>query len=180
MRRALLAAAVLAAAGCGRSPEDKIRGWPPPSSAFRDTLPEPDTWEPPDTVEPEPEDTAPYDPDALPAEPCAAVVELACRFYGEFSDECHEARTREPDGDDPETRIACEGLVERFGPGGEEAESRYNPCRRYARRVCRELGRETEACQRATRIISRLLHARQKRACLGDLLMFEARALRHR
>ncbi|PKN55372.1 MAG: hypothetical protein CVU56_21730 [Deltaproteobacteria bacterium HGW-Deltaproteobacteria-14] len=179
-RAVLVVAAALAAAACGRSVEDKIHGWPPPAAAFRDTVEPPDTWEPPDTLPPEPEDTAPVDPDALPSEPCAAVVELACRYYGPYSDECHEAQTRAPDGRDPETAAACAALVERYAAGGEEAESRVNPCRRYARLMCKELGRETQACQRASAVVARLVYAREKRACLGDLLMFEARTLPHR
>lgn len=175
----LLAVVVAAAlAGCKEDPTSKIEGWPPPPSAFRDTAPvEPDTVEPPDTAPTEPPDTEDLDPDALPSEPCAAVVALACRYYGTYSAECAEARARPPDGDDPDTRAACDELVTRYVT--EEQDKRANPCRRHARLVCRELGAETRACQVARDAVGRMLTPRQKRACLGELLMFETRALRH-
>lgn len=174
----LVGFAALALSGCKADPASKIEGWPPPPSAFRDTAPaEPDTYEPPDTVPVEAPDTVGHDPDALPSEPCAAVVALACRYYGPYSAECAEVRARPPDGDDPDTRAACDDLVTRYVT--EEQDKRANPCRRHARLVCRELGAETRACQVARDAVGRMLTARQKRACLGELLMFEARALRH-
>lgn len=176
-RVAGVALAALAAAACARAPADKIHGWPPPDGAFEDTVELPDTVEPPDTAVAAVEDTTPEDPDALPTEPCAAVIELACRFYGQHSDECHEARTRVPDGADPETRAVCEELVARFTTG-EDATSYVNPCHRYARRLCKAMGNEARACQSAAGAVSRLTAPRQKRACLGDLLIFEARGLR--
>ncbi len=180
--RILLAALLFAA--CGRAPEDKIKGWPPPPAPPRapgvpDVAPPP----PPDTSEPvdEPEIGAP-DPDGdsplpLPDDPCEAVVALACHFFGEYTDDCGEARTRVPDSADPETRAACEVLVTRFL--GEEQENRVSPCRRFARKVCQADGYPSRACRRARGHISKL-RGERKRVCLGDLILWETRDLRFR
>lgn len=164
------------APACGKSGDDKVSGWPPP----RGELYEPDT-EPVDTEEPdtwEPPDTEARAADTLEDTPCAWLVALACDLYGPWSDPCSEARAHPPDDDHAPTRTRCEELVKHFTEV--ELGRVGGACYRYARALCKGEGHESAQCKKALGRAPRLPALAQKRACLGDLLIYEARDLRHR
>jgi len=189
---ALLACLAL---GCRDAPEDKIVGWPPPPGSLRGPAPADD---PPSAGELAPMTEDGASPDAEGggdepatggpppgvgggdaegggADPCAALVDRACELYGAWSDDCGEARARAPDGGHPLTRVACAEILERHAT---DEVLRGSPCRRYARAVCATLGQQTRSCERAQANVRRLVQPAQRRACAGDLVMWEARNLR--
>lgn len=173
----MLAGAVMSwASGCRSDPEDKIKNWPPPGSAVNTATaagPAVDAQVVAGDVgavhPARPQDTATLGP-------CRQLVELACSYFGVHTDDCFEARSTRPDGSHPETRSACQQLVERFVTVEETA--RISPCRRYSRAVCKVLGTQTTTCRQSREMIPQLRTKEKKRACLGDLLMWEARTLR--
>lgn len=172
-RAALFALGALIA-GCGRGPEDKLVDWPPREDVVPVGLPpEPDTLPAPelDTTAPE---TVEVDVGPAPLPPCRELVEYACELWTPFSDACREARTKVPDDSHPATREACEALLE----GYRTRTSWGNPCGRYARALCAQSGEASERCRAARARIAILDTRREWKACIADLLWFEARTLR--
>jgi len=165
----------LAAAACGRDASDKIVGWPPrePIVPVRDVV---------EDTAPPPEDTAvaelaPADvPDATALPPCHQIVDLVCELQGRFTDGCREARSRVPDDGHPETRQACQALLDAFV--ADDLGRVGSACSRYAREVCKTLGAASEPCRTATGQVSVLTTRRELRACLGDLLWIRTRTFR--
>lgn len=169
--RAALALTTLVA--CGKSPQDKLVGWPPEEEIVPfglpevvDAAPEPVV----DTVAPAP----PIEPPAPPTPPCRALVELACELWTPFADACREAQTRVPDDRHAATREACQALLDRH-----RAETRWgNPCGRYARALCRQSGEGSERCKSARARTPVLKTRREWNACQADLIWLEMQTLR--
>lgn len=166
--------AVLLLAGCSKDPEDKLVDWPPREDVVPVGLPvEVDT-----VSSPEPDTAAPEvamtDVAPPPLPPCRALVEYACELWTPFSDACREARTRVPDDTHPPTREACAALLEAY----RTRTSWGNPCGRYARAVCAQAGESAERCKAARARVPILDTRREWRACIADLLWFDALALR--
>lgn len=173
MRLAALLTGLLLAA-CAKDPEDKLVDWPPREDVVPvGRPPELDSAAPsePDTVAPE---VAATDAEPPPLPPCRALVEYACELWTPFSDACHEARTRVPDDSHPATREACEALLGAY----RTRTSWGNPCGRYARALCAQSGESSERCKAARARVPILDTRREWKACMADLLWFEARTLR--
>jgi len=167
------ALAVVTLAGCPSGPEDKLVGWPPEEQIVPYGLPEvvaPVAPPEPDTSQPEavtPEVTPPL-------RPCQALVEQLCQLWTPFADACREALTRVPDDTHPPTREACEALLTHY-----RQETHWgNPCGRYARAICTVSGEASERCKAAQSRTPVLTQRREWKACIADLLWFQARTLR--
>ncbi|MFT7582748.1 MAG: hypothetical protein ACI9MR_004431 [Myxococcota bacterium] len=160
---------------CGPSPSERLVGWP-------DAIPVPTG--PSDESDATVVDTtslaveAPGSGDVDPAAkaPCKALAELACSYFGPYTDECALARTEKADDGDAATRDACLMLLNQFKTV--EEPMRMNPCRRYSRLVCKREGSQTRLCQTSRENLPLLRKAEEKRACLGDLLLYQAGELR--
>ncbi len=196
--------ALWAAAGCSKDPESKIRGWPPPapvvSPAATDAAggagargersasagaprPSPAPGLEPrarPTGESDAQSAASAQADAEPLdvladlEPCDALLVEACALLGPHSEECIEARASAP-GDRTLTHTtACAEILTRWRPVA-VGEARGNPCRLLAARKCEVLGEHTRGCLDARAVAARLRRPEHRRACGGDLLLWEAR-----
>lgn len=164
-----------ACAACGASPEDKILGWPPrePVVPVREVVEAPDVVEVPDlgVVEVAVVDVAPPPPG-----PCRQLVDIACELWTPFADSCREARRKPPDESHGPTAEQCQALVDRYVK--DELPRMGNPCGRLSRAICKDSGESSERCRSARARVPLLTKRHQWRACLGDLLWFEARTLR--
>ena len=191
--RALAVFAIAAAAvvACSKSPEERVRGWPRSEPVTRapvgdDDLTawalsptEPDTGEAGDGVSGDAlaarSDGGPEDGFGDPkGGACVALIERACALLGRHSEECIEVRAKRASTYPPDSSKSCREVLDHF----EQGEAKVHPrraCKRLARRVCKDLGSESRACQEALIRVKRLRKTEQKRACQGDLLLFFAR-----
>lgn len=161
--------------GCGRDPAAKIVGWPPrePVVPVREVI------EAPDQIEPEDAplaDAGPVEVAAAPMGPCRELAEVACELWTPFADACREAKKSIPDDTHGPTRELCQALVDRYKK--DELPRMGNPCGRLARMVCQDAGESSERCRSARARVPLLTKRHQWRACLGDMLWFEARTFR--
>ena len=134
----------------------------------------------PPVAEPEPAPEVTPPPQA-PAErqvrACTVLIQRACKALGQHSDECQEARSLLPKVVTPEHHAGCQSILEvhveprRSGTRGR----RLNPCRRLIRAVCRDTKATTWMCKQTRKDASRLWRTGHGEACLGDLLLVEAR-----
>ena len=121
----------------------------------------------------------PQTPTESRVSPCMALIQRACKALGPHSDECQEGRSLLPSVVTPEHDAGCQGILEvhveprRSGSRGR----RLNPCRRLIRAVCRDTKATTWMCKQTRTDASRLWRTGHGEACLGDLLLVEARRL---
>ncbi|MGM0574674.1 MAG: hypothetical protein ACQEXJ_02930 [Myxococcota bacterium] len=192
---ALAVACCLLAAGCRDAPEEKVKRWatevwhPEEEPAVDgDTGPTPPGDGEGDAeareAPPEPEQQqvkSSAGPDASgEAEGCERLSEEACSWLGPHTEECLEARQILPSSRTPEQEVACAKVLEEHADlieGAPDGFPGMNPCGRLARRQCRDLGARTWACKEARSDASRLRWMRREEVCLGDLLLWEARAV---
>lgn len=165
--------------GCQGKPEDKLVNWPPQEPVIpAHLIPEP---EPEPELEPEPAPPPVQPPAPPPLQPCEELLGLACEFWTPHADACREARASKLDDSHGPTREACQQLVARYRK--EDAAMTGNPCGRYVRMLCANDGRgygpNSEYCKSAQSRLPLLNKRYQWRACLGDMLWFETRGLRH-
>lgn len=160
---------------CGESPGDKILGWPPrePVVPIREVVEAPDVMEVPEVVLPDAEVADVVPP---PAGPCTRLVDVACELWTTFADSCREARRNTPDESHAPTAEQCLALVDRYVK--DELPRMGNPCGRLSRAVCKDSGETSERCRSARARVPLLTKRHQWRACLGDLMWFEARTFR--
>jgi hypothetical protein len=173
VRGALLISLLMAA--CGESPGDKILGWPPRESvvAVREVVEAPEVVEVPDVVA---LDVADVEVALPPPGPCTRLVDVACELWTTFADSCREARRDTPDESHGPTAEQCQVLVDRYVK--DELPRMGNPCGRLSRAICKDSGETSERCRSAKARVPLLTKRHQWRACLGDLLWFEARTFR--
>ena len=110
---------------------------------------------------------------------CHELVERACQALGPHSDECQEAKALLPLIITPEHHAGCSAILDAHVRPSRQAKRRrrLNSCRRLMRAVCGAAGGSTWVCRQTRADASRLWRTGQREACLGDLLLFEARRL---
>jgi hypothetical protein len=111
-----------------------------------------------------------------PHDSCRKLIDRACDFWGRFSQECIEARARVPKAPRKDVVNECEEILAFFEVTYAKMEMQ-NPCRILARRVCNTLGRRTISCIEARAGAKSYKKVSQRRACKGDLILWEARQL---
>ncbi|MGB0592450.1 MAG: hypothetical protein ACPGU1_22420 [Myxococcota bacterium] len=110
---------------------------------------------------------------------CERLIKRACEALGEHSDECQEARSLIKGPVTPEQHSGCFSILETHvlpNRSGKRTR-RLNPCRRLIRAVCRASKASTWACKQTRADASRLWRTGNGEACLGDLLLVEARGV---
>jgi hypothetical protein len=107
---------------------------------------------------------------------CLHLVERACELLGEFSQECTEARSRASRISRRGDHQECVQILSVFEVT-HATDTRRNPCRVLARRVCSARGRATRECRDRRDGIKRLMKPTERSACRGDLLLEEARTI---
>jgi hypothetical protein len=117
--------------------------------------------------------------DAVEQPACVRLLDRACEALGNHSDECQEARRLKPRVVTPEQNAGCRTILEVHveSRGSGKRGRRLNPCRRLIRAVCRDAKASTWACKQTRADASRLWRTGKGEACLGDLLVVEARGL---
>lgn len=160
---------------CPSDSSDKILGWPPsePVVPIRDVVEVPDVPPPAEVVDVA---VAVAEVAPRPVGPCAELVDIACELWTPFADSCREARRAAPDDTHGPTRDKCQALVDRYKK--DELPRLGNPCGRLSRAICKDSGEASERCRSARARVPLLTKRHQWRACLGDLLWFEARTFR--
>ena len=108
------------------------------------------------------------------ANPCLKLVERACDFLGTHSEECSETRARVPQAPRQDVRKECQDILDFFELTFAEDTDR-NPCYVLARRVCNDVGRRTQVCKDRRAAAKRYAKRSHRKACKGDLLLWEAR-----
>ena len=108
--------------------------------------------------------------------PCRELVDRACDFLGRHSQECVESLARVPPAPRRDVRRECREIIEFFELTFANDQDR-NPCLILARRKCNDVGRRTQICADVRANVKRYNKRHHRRACKGDLLLWEARGL---
>ena len=175
---------------CSSPDHAAVEGWPRPAgtvlgrSAEPEQAIEPWVGEPPPALRALEVDEVPERrPRALPRlseRGCGDLVDRACEFLGLHSEECMEVRTQLSEraslASQPVIRQRCSDLLDAFDVN-QTRRRRASPCGRLSRMVCREMGHQTRACSDALDRITRFRKEEQRRACEGDLLLWEFRSI---
>ena len=119
----------------------------------------------------------PVEPPRTPS--CERLIQRACEALGEHSDECQEVRSLVTGPVTPEQHSGCLSILEAhvLPKRSGKRKRRLNPCRRLIRAVCRDSQASTWACKQTRADASRLWRTGDGEACLGDLLLVEARSV---